>query len=123
MIIKKLSKYFTKKFDIIIDDGSHNIKDQIISLKILYPILKKGGTYIIEELNQYKAIKSLNPDNEKNTTKQILESIKKNKKIKSKYLKKQDLIYLNKNIKKINFGGGKFIQNGINISSIAFINK
>ena len=123
IIIKKLSKYFTKKFDIIIDDGSHNIRDQIISLKILYPILKKGGTYVIEEFNQYKALKNLNPDNEKNTTKQILDSIKKKKKIKSKYLSNNDFNYLSKNIKQIKFGGGKFIQNGINISSIAFINK
>ena len=123
IIIKKFSKYFNKKFDIIIDDGSHNIKDQIVSLKILFPILKKGGTYIIEELNQYRALKSLNPDNEKNTTIKILKAIKKKKKTTSLYLTKKNLMYLSKNIKKINFGGGKFIQNGINISSIAFINK
>lgn len=44
-------------FDIIIDDGSHEIDHQIESFKILYPRLRKGGLYVIEdvpELDRYR---------------------------------------------------------------------
>jgi len=38
-------------FDIIIDDGGHKMSQQINSFKLLYPALKSGGLYIIEDLN------------------------------------------------------------------------
>lgn len=38
------------KFDIIIDDGSHYMKDQQASLKLLYPQLNPGGFYVLEDL-------------------------------------------------------------------------
>ncbi len=38
-------------FDIILDDGGHTMKQQITSFKILYPFVKKGGIYIIEDLH------------------------------------------------------------------------
>ena len=37
-------------FDIIIDDGGHRSDHQITSFKTLWPFLKKGGLYIIEDL-------------------------------------------------------------------------
>lgn len=37
-------------FDIIIDDGSHNIDDQINALEFLYPKLNKDGIYVIEDI-------------------------------------------------------------------------
>ena len=39
------------KFDLIIEDASHMLKDQIISLFILFKILKPGGYFIIEEID------------------------------------------------------------------------
>lgn len=39
------------KIDIIIDDGSHIFEHILTSFKILYPELKKGGYYIIEDLH------------------------------------------------------------------------
>ena len=42
-----------KKFDsldIIIDDGSHRIQDQLKSFNLLYPKLKESGVYIIEDI-------------------------------------------------------------------------
>jgi hypothetical protein len=35
--------------DIIIDDGSHNAEDQILSFKTLFPFLEPGGMYCIED--------------------------------------------------------------------------
>ena len=38
-----------KTFDIIIDDGSHIMNDQIVTLLTLFPKLNQGGMYIIED--------------------------------------------------------------------------
>tara|TARA_B100000963_G_scaffold361098_1_gene394846 strand:- start:1437 stop:2180 length:744 start_codon:yes stop_codon:yes gene_type:complete len=60
-IKKILNKIFTdhgfEKFDLIIDDGSHNLKDILIALKLFFKILKKESLYIIEDFkhpNYYK---------------------------------------------------------------------
>jgi hypothetical protein len=39
------------EFDIIIDDGSHHIRDQQLTLGYLFPLLKSKGIYIIEDLH------------------------------------------------------------------------
>jgi len=38
-------------FDFILDDGSHHMKDQQITLGYLFPLLKSGGIYIMEDLH------------------------------------------------------------------------
>ncbi|MBI3258641.1 MAG: class I SAM-dependent methyltransferase [Ignavibacteriae bacterium] len=38
-------------FDIIIDDGGHTMNQQITSFRELFPHLKSGGMYIIEDLH------------------------------------------------------------------------
>tara|TARA_R110000822_G_scaffold39233_4_gene107952 strand:+ start:2007 stop:2678 length:672 start_codon:yes stop_codon:yes gene_type:complete len=39
------------KFDMILDDGSHHMLDQQITLGHLFPLLKSGGIYILEDLH------------------------------------------------------------------------
>lgn len=52
---EQLKKFKSKigdvKFDFIIDDGSHRGDHQQISLEHLWPLLKHGGYYFIEDLN------------------------------------------------------------------------
>lgn len=50
--LKNLIKKIGNNFDIIIDDGSHKTEHQILSAKILIPIVKKGGFYIIEDVKE-----------------------------------------------------------------------
>lgn len=38
-------------FDIIIDDGGHTMQQQITSFKSLFPHVKSGGVYVIEDLH------------------------------------------------------------------------
>ena len=38
-------------FDVIIDDGGHTMSQQITSFQILFPHVKSGGMYIIEDLH------------------------------------------------------------------------
>ena len=60
-VLKTLSKIFLKQnfkqFDLIIDDGSHNLSDILISLKFFFKYVKTKGLYIIEDYkhpNYYK---------------------------------------------------------------------
>lgn len=38
-------------FDFILDDGSHHMRDQQLTLGYLFPLLKSGGVYIVEDLH------------------------------------------------------------------------
>lgn len=38
-------------YDVIIDDGSHRMKDQQETLATLWPLLSPGGSYVIEDLH------------------------------------------------------------------------
>lgn len=38
-------------FDYVIDDGSHFVQDQLASLDVFLPRMKKGGVYFIEDIN------------------------------------------------------------------------
>lgn len=40
-----------EQFDIIIDDASHYMSDQQITLKLAFPFLKSGGIFVIEDLH------------------------------------------------------------------------
>ncbi len=39
------------RFDVILDDGGHTMNQQITSFKVLFPYVKSGGIYIIEDLH------------------------------------------------------------------------
>lgn len=64
-----LTKHFeNESFDIIIDDGNHSFEYQLLTLQNFFPKLKKGGIYVIEDvedrtiknnimLNQFKMFK------------------------------------------------------------------
>lgn len=44
------------KFDIIIDDGSHKLEDQLNTIKLYLPKLNDGGVLIIEDIQQLSYI-------------------------------------------------------------------
>ena len=90
-IQKNIIEKFSNNFDIIIEDAGHFLKDQIISLFMLFKKLNSGGLFIIEELDFPDTRRDMNLQNEKPTLREILFKFKKEKKLlNSKYIKKND---------------------------------
>ena len=118
-----LRSYLNESFDIIIDDGSHNIRDQIITMNIFFEKLKKGGLYVIEDSSQYVSSKSLNPDQLNYGSNDILLSVQNNNVEKIKYLSFDEVKQLRENMGNIFSERGNYFENGINISEIIFIEK
>ena len=122
-ILNFLSMNINKQ-DIIIDDASHNLRDILISFSILFKKLKNGGIYVIEDMDQFKVIKELNPyKKNESTPKEILKKIKNRRKFHSSFISEKDKVYLTKNIKDIKIEKGSMIMKEKNISDIAFIFK
>lgn len=86
------------KFDIIIDDGSHQTNHQLISLGFMFKYLKENGLYVLEDLHT-----SYNKGycNTRISALKVLEDFTQNSKISSEVISKENLDYLEKNIEKI----------------------
>jgi hypothetical protein len=92
-----------KPFDIIIDDASHASHHQQIALGTLFPYLKPGGLYIIEDLN-YQPPTLEKPESPK--TKTLLQSIKWRQPMEHSFLTKEQLTYLIDHVGGIEFYDG-----------------
>ena len=94
-------------FNVIIEDASHTLKDQIISLFMLFKILSPKGIFICEELDFPETRKDMNINNEYPDLKNILKAIKSNKDFNSKYIKEEDKKYFLDNFNTIEIFKGK----------------
>jgi hypothetical protein len=87
--------------DILIDDGSHRVDDQQITLGYLFPYLKEGGHYILEDIHTsfpgQPVDFGLAPDLS-NSTYQMLLDFKQTGEFKSRYLSKPELDYLDAHV-------------------------
>lgn len=103
-------------FNVIIEDASHTLKDQIISLFMLFKILSPKGIFICEELDFPETRKDMNINNEYPDLKNILKAIKSNRDFNSKYIKEEDKKYFLDNFNTIEIFKGK-------INEVAVIQK
>ena len=106
--IKKNIINTTIMFDIIIEDASHSLKDQIISLFLLFKKIKSGGLFIVEELDFPDTRKDMNLNNEKPPLREIFKKIKKNESFDSKYILPEDKKYFLINYSDIEIFKGNF---------------
>ena len=118
-----LSDYLKKNPDIIIDDASHNLKDILTAFGILFKKLKSGGCYVIEDMDQFKALKELNPYPDEPTPLEILKKINDKQDFKTSFIDEESKKYLIENIKYIKIEKGSMKINEINVSDIAFVFK
>ena len=111
-----LQKSF-KYFDIIIDDGSHKLSDQLKTLNIFYKYLANGGFYVIEDYKFSNYFKHLNDINEPFINK-ILNKLERKEDIKSNLIDTQTLNLLRRNLKTFyKYKGAK------DISDILFLER
>ena len=104
-------------FDVIIDDGSHNLSDMLLSFKIFFKYLNKGGTFVIEDFkfpNYYKRNKNIDHA----LFDEVIKNLNKKIVFKSSILTKEDQLFFHDNIQKISVYKGN-----LNNSDICFIKK
>ena len=104
------------KFDLIIEDASHMLKDQIISLFILFKNLKSGGFFIVEEIDFPEKREDMRIGQEFPDLKTILKKIVNKENFNSKYINENEKNYFLENFDTIKFYTG-------NINEIAIIKK
>ena len=104
------------EFDIIIEDASHMLKDQIISLFILFKILKPGGFFIIEELDFPEKREDMRTNQEFPDLKTILKKIIHKENFESKYISLDEKEYFLNNVDFIKFYRG-------NVNEFAIVKK
>ena len=120
-VIKTLNKIFSEQnfnqFDLIIDDGSHNLSDILNSLKIFLKYVKNKGLYIIEDYkhpNYYKYNKNI----DHLLVDQIFENLNNKNSFNSNIFNDDDQKELIKSIKKI-----ETFKGNLKDSDISFITK
>jgi SAM-dependent methyltransferase len=94
--------------DVILDDASHKMKDQQITLAKFFRILKPGGIFILEDL--HTSLEAAMPekaifgwgDPNKTITLNMLEEFNRSGKITSDYISEEDRAYLEQNIESVN---------------------
>ena len=112
-------KFKNKKFNIIIDDGSHFLRDMIVSLKFFIKYLSESGIFIFEDFNAPKYFKELdNSDGKELLFDEILKKIRKKENFNSEILSVEDQKFLFKHIKKV-----ETYKGDTEISDIAFLSK
>lgn len=129
--INFLNNFDDNFFEVILDDGSHRMNHQQISLSILFKKLKSGGIYIIEDLhtslynyketiNYGKGLFGLNDNNDNNTI-DFLKNLK-NENLKNYYMSNEDLIYIQNNVENIEIIQTAYRTEG-NVSITSIIKK
>ena len=104
-------------FDLVIDDGSHNLSDMIFSLKYLFKYLTKKGIYIIEDFkhpNYYQYNRNIDHI----LIDELIGNLKDKKFFESNILDKNDQDYFFDNITKI-----ETFKGNLKDSDILFIEK
>ena len=105
------------KFDLIIDDGSHNLSDIIIGLKLFFKFVKNKGLYVIEDFkhpNYYKNNKNIDHI----LIDELLKNLKSKKTTYSDFLTGNEQEFLMNSIEKI-----EIFKGNLKDSDICFISK
>ena len=93
-------EWIGEPLDIIIDDGGHTMLQQQVTLATLFPSLKPGGIYVVEDLhcafNQPERF-GVHPDNSNNTC-SILEQFSQTGRLYSEYMTDSEILYIEKHV-------------------------
>lgn len=99
--LKNYMKNVGSEVDFLVDDGGHKMDQQQISLGFLFPHIKAGGFYIIEDIHTSE----FNPgpkwglyDDRSNSTLKMLENFQHTGKFASYYMSQEQTDYLNEHV-------------------------
>ena len=120
--VKKILKAIFKKhqinsFDLIIDDGSHNLKDILISFNFFFKYLKAKGTFVVEDFkhpNYYKYNRNINHI----LMDEVFKNLKNKTFFNSSIINRDDQTYLMSSINRLDIYKGNLKD-----SDICFIKK
>tara|TARA_B100000073_G_scaffold212343_1_gene176499 strand:+ start:767 stop:1630 length:864 start_codon:yes stop_codon:yes gene_type:complete len=121
--VSDISNYFDCEFDIIIDDGSHNKKDQIVTLNYFLPKIKNKGLYVVEDTCEYIKLPKLNDDKLDYGVNEFVQSVFETGRHFSKYLTDLEKKNIKNMINKLYLEKGNFIHNNESLPEIIFIEK
>jgi glycosyltransferase involved in cell wall biosynthesis len=107
--LRRAMETIGRELDVIIDDGGHYMNQQQISLGFLFPYVKSGGLYVIEDLNTsywpYRGFTAVYGDqpidvnlDRTNTTLGLVRRFQATGTIESEYLTEQEREYLDGHI-------------------------
>ena len=127
-ILKNLTNHLNQKFDLIIEDSSHKLIDQILCFVENFKNLKSGGIYVVEDLNFPDIHEIYNPTKEGINLKNILSKIASGEEVISKFIEKEEMSYIKENVQSIDIYKSKNKNNYLilglcDYSEIAFITK
>ena len=127
-VLRNFSHFLSKKFDLIIEDCSHQLIHQILCFAENFKNLKKGGIYIVEDLNFPEIDKMYNPTNDSPNLKKILLKIKNNEEFSSNHMSNDEISYIKNNVENITFykckNKNNYLISGVcDYSEIVFIKK
>ena len=102
--ISELNSFASKsemKYDFILDDGSHLMRDQQLTFAILFPLVKPGGYFIIEDVHTSKEKGYDVTEDGSNSTLRMLEKYQSENVWDSKYMTEDQLKYCNSQTEKV----------------------
>lgn len=105
--LKALLAKLGGEYDIIIDDGGHRMDQQQVSLAMLFPALRPGGLYIIEDM--HTSFPRFYPDfgvaaDGSNSTHAMVERFMRTGELASLYMSAAESAYLKDNIAQCSYG-------------------
>ena len=91
------------EYDIIVDDGGHTMQQQLVTIATLFPHLKSGGLYVLEDLHTSFIGAHFNPYRDSLTTYDFLYRVKKGFDLETPYISPTQLEYIRNNVELIEF--------------------
>ena len=127
-ILNNTSKHLNQQFNLVIDDCSHMLVDQILCFFCLFKQVKSGGYYVVEDLNFPYIGSSHNPTHETVGLKDILKCIELGNPVSSRHVCHQEVADLRDQVDSIHFYQSKNpndykIFGVCDVSEIVFVKK
>ena len=81
-------------FDLIVEDGSHMHRDQQMNLAVLYPLVRPGGWYVIEDIHSSFQAKYDEKPGSRDTTYNVIARFNQTRRMRSKHMTTRQQAYL-----------------------------